>query len=90
MNTQNHSNIPEYSYTLYSTLGCHLCDDAKVLITENFSDVASQVGVCDIATDDELITLYGERIPVLESHETGDILCWPFEVESLRVFFSSP
>jgi glutaredoxin len=47
--------------TLYTRPGCHLCDDARVVlerIGEPFDDV-------DIETDDELHRRYLERIPVI-------------------------
>ena len=47
--------------TLYGRPGCHLCDDAQ--------DVLDRVGepydVVDIERDDELLTRYLERIPVV-------------------------
>jgi glutaredoxin len=46
---------------LYSRPGCHLCDDARVVlqrIGEPFDEV-------DIDTDDELFKRYLERIPVI-------------------------
>jgi glutaredoxin len=46
---------------LYGRPGCHLCDDARVVlerIGEPFADV-------DITTDDALHTAYLERIPVI-------------------------
>jgi glutaredoxin len=46
---------------LYSRPGCHLCDDARVVlqrIGEPFDEV-------DIDSDDELFKRYLERIPVI-------------------------
>jgi glutaredoxin len=46
---------------LYSRPGCHLCDDARVVlqrIGEPFDEV-------DIDSDDELFKRYLERIPVV-------------------------
>ena len=46
---------------LYSRPGCHLCDDARVVL--------QRVGVpfdeIDIESDDELLKRYLERIPVV-------------------------
>ena len=46
---------------LYSRPGCHLCDDARVVL--------ERVGVpfeeIDIESDDELLKRYLERIPVV-------------------------
>jgi glutaredoxin len=46
---------------LYSRPGCHLCDDARIVlqrIGEPFDEV-------DIDSDDELFKRYLERIPVI-------------------------
>ena len=49
--------------TLYVREGCHLCDDAGVLLDEMLgSDGWNAV---DINTDDELLVRYAHRIPVL-------------------------
>ena len=50
--------------------GCHLCDDAREVLTK----VAAQRGVTineiDIDTDDRLTKLYGLRVPViLDRHD---------------------
>ena len=48
---------------LYTTLGCHLCDQARdLLLTVN---PQIDIHAVDIAEDDTLIAEYGERIPVL-------------------------
>ena len=47
--------------TLYSRPGCHLCDDARAVLQEEqvpFDEV-------DIESDDALLKLYLERIPVV-------------------------
>lgn len=47
--------------TLYGRPGCHLCDDARVVLQrvgEHFDEV-------DITTDDALHASYLERIPVI-------------------------
>jgi glutaredoxin len=47
--------------TLYGRPGCHLCDDARVVlqrIGERFNEI-------NIEDDDELLKRYLERIPVL-------------------------
>ena len=49
--------------TLYVRHGCHLCDDASVLL----DDMLGTDGwdAVDIATDDRLLLRYAHRIPVL-------------------------
>ena len=50
------------SLTLFSSPGCHLCEQAE--------DIVDYVGVpfevVDITSDVELVRLYGVRIPVLK------------------------
>ncbi|MBU2984195.1 glutaredoxin family protein [Saccharophagus degradans] len=78
--------MPVYHFTLFSTLGCHLCEVAQsVLVHAACIDEAS-IGVCDIATDDELIKLYGESIPVLQHNNSGQELKWPFDEDALQQF----
>jgi len=49
--------------TLYVREGCHLCEDAGVLLTDMLgSDGWDAV---DIETDDDLLVRYAHRIPVL-------------------------
>ena len=46
---------------LYGRPGCHLCDDARVVL-ERIGEPFEEV---DITTDDALHTAYLERIPVV-------------------------
>jgi hypothetical protein len=49
--------------TLYERDGCHLCDEARVLLDEMLGpDAYARV---DIETDDALVLRYGFRIPVI-------------------------
>ena len=48
---------------LYERDGCHLCDEARVLLNEMIgSDRYARV---DIEADDDLVMRYGFRVPVL-------------------------
>lgn len=78
--------MPNFHFTLFSTLGCHLCEVAQaVLVRAPCIDEAS-IGVCDIASEDELVEQYGESIPVLLHNESGLELKWPFDEEALQGF----
>jgi glutaredoxin len=50
--------------TFYSKPGCHLCDDARVIVQQ----VCAELGVgwteIDITSDEALFEQYGEQIPV--------------------------
>jgi glutaredoxin len=47
--------------TLYGRDGCHLCDEARVVL-ERIGEPFSEI---DIESDDELFKRYLERIPVI-------------------------
>ncbi len=49
--------------TLYVRDGCHLCEDASVLLNEMLG--TDGWDAIDINTDDDLLVRYGHRIPVL-------------------------
>ncbi|TQV80982.1 glutaredoxin family protein [Exilibacterium tricleocarpae] len=73
---------------LYTTLGCHLCEEAKALI----EPLLPASGLCleeiDIATDETLMQRYGVRIPVLAVADTPAELGWPFDTGQLRAFLA--
>lgn len=71
-------------WILYSTLGCHLCEEARALI--DASCIAAEVTEEDIASDDALIERYGVRIPVLQCVSSGAELGWPFDAATLEGF----
>lgn len=49
---------------------CHLCDDAREVLEEITEDIGLQVNEVDIDGDDELVKLWGLRVPVvLASHD---------------------
>lgn len=60
---------------LYTTEGCHLCEQAEALL----QSVGVAIKRVDIAEDEDLLTLYGTRIPVLQRSDTGQELAWPFD-----------
>ena len=69
--------------TLYSTLDCHLCEQAADLlkqVTEKFD-----LEHVDIAGSEELVEQYGIRIPIIKN-ESGKELGWPFDLEILEKF----
>lgn len=78
------------SLILYSTLGCHLCDEAEAilnLLKENAFDIRWQR--VEIADSDELIEQYGIRIPVLRIDEKDLEIGWPFSAEDVVRFIES-
>lgn len=65
--------------SLYGTTGCHLCDEAEVLLKRAVAARAIEWRYVDIALDDVLVEKYGTRIPVLLT-EDGRELGWPFSL----------
>ena len=49
---------------LLSKPGCHLCDDARIVIEAVCADLGEAYDEVDITTDPELMQQYGEQIPV--------------------------
>jgi glutaredoxin-like protein DUF836 len=53
------------SVVLYARDGCHLCDDARLVIEDVRRTAAFDFSEIDIETDDALVREYGIRIPVV-------------------------
>jgi glutaredoxin len=52
---------------LYSKPGCHLCDDARAVISQVCAELGESFEEVDITAgpqSDELVRAYGEEIPV--------------------------
>lgn len=64
--------------TLYSTEGCHLCEEAYSIL----AGLELQPKVVDIAFDEGLFLRYGVTIPVLVWGKNE--LNWPFNTEQLQ------
>ncbi|MGH8493581.1 MAG: glutaredoxin family protein [Moraxellaceae bacterium] len=64
---------------LYGTQGCHLCDEAELLLKKAAAARRIDWQYVDIALDEALVSRYGERIPVLISAD-GRELGWPFSL----------
>jgi hypothetical protein len=69
------------SLYLYSTAGCHLCEQAEALLQPFSRAGRFHVQVVEISHDDELVQRYGLRIPVLAciGEKGRDELGWPFD-----------
>jgi hypothetical protein len=73
---------------LYTTLGCHLCEQALELIEPLVGDSSFRLEAIDIAKSDELMERYGIRIPVLRRPDIDKELGWPFDQQQLSAFLS--
>jgi glutaredoxin len=49
---------------LYTRPGCHLCEVAKEIVEAVCAEVGECVEEVDITSSDELVTRFGEQIPV--------------------------
>lgn len=75
---------------LYSTLGCHLCEQALELVTPLLGG-QYQIEEVDIADSEELMDRYGIRIPVIAiaADDTGAgarEIGWPFDADQFSAF----
>jgi glutaredoxin len=51
--------------TLYGRPGCHLCDDARIVLERLRATAPFALEEVDIESDDALLKRYLERIPVI-------------------------
>lgn len=73
---------------LYTTLGCHLCDEAADMIREqNFPDI--KLLTIEISESERLLADYGVRIPVLKFQDSTKELAWPFNATELSIFLAN-
>ena len=78
------------SATLYTTLGCHLCDEAKLLLVDLMENgLELSLTEIDIADSDDLIEQYGIRIPVIRTAGSEDDLGWPFNSQQLQTYLTT-
>ena len=72
---------------LYSTVGCHLCEQAlevmRPLVAADY-----QINEVDISESDELMERYGIRIPVVARQDNGHELGWPFDHQLFSAFLN--
>ena len=67
---------------LLSTDGCHLCEVAKSLLDQ----LHLQYELVDIIEEQQLVDLYGDKIPVLMAETAEQALFWPFEQEQIKQY----
>jgi hypothetical protein len=73
---------------LYSTVGCHLCEQAKVILWPLLAQYQLRLIEVDIAESDELIEQYGTRIPVVCASMLSRELDWPFTASNVNELFA--
>ncbi|WP_192036367.1 glutaredoxin family protein [Halomonas sp. YLGW01] len=75
------------SLTLYTTLGCHLCEELEAWFSR-LGPHAPALHRVEIADEAELLARYGERIPVLRD-AAGDELERGFEPARLAAWLEA-
>jgi arsenate reductase-like glutaredoxin family protein len=75
-------------YHLYSSEGCHLCEQAIDLFSK--TSQYNTLKVIDIVDNplkqENLVELYGIHIPVLERLSDKEKLFWPFDIRAITAF----
>lgn len=70
---------------LYTTSGCHLCEDAEALLKPVLAYIEQERGQSislraqEISDSAALVEAYGLRIPVIQLEGSTQELGWPFE-----------
>ena len=75
---------------LYSTLGCHLCEQVEEMLCHLQASFPHRLVKLDIADDDELLAAYATEIPVLLRVDIDMEMAWPFTIDQLAQFLSLP
>jgi hypothetical protein len=71
---------------LLGTAGCHLCEDALLLINRCRYKAEFTIEQIDIAEQTEWQDDFATKIPVLLEPETHKSLDWPFTQEDILTF----
>jgi glutaredoxin len=50
--------------TFYTRTGCHLCEEARLVIETVCAELGEEYAEVDIDTDPELVARFGEEVPV--------------------------
>ena len=71
------------SLIFYTTEGCHLCEEAALLLETLNKFRCIEIETVDISCDEGLVNLYGIRIPVVRNKYSGNEIGWPFGLAEL-------
>jgi len=70
-------------FKFFTTKGCHLCEQAINLLDELHDRYTFEMEVVDISNEENLVQKYGLIIPVVLNVENNELLCWPFDKDSV-------
>ncbi|MEX0940915.1 MAG: glutaredoxin family protein [Pseudomonadales bacterium] len=79
---------------LYTTVGCHLCEQALALLQqarEGSHGDSHEFEICEVEISDSesLMAAYGVRIPVIRFDDGQAELGWPFTYQDLQTFLAN-
>lgn len=74
---------------IYSTLGCHLCEQAIEVLKPVLKGGAYSLQEVDISESDKLMAMYAERIPVVYRPDLELELDWPFDSQIANAFLAA-
>lgn len=75
--------------TLYSTLGCHLCELAEDIIYQSDHCQSIHLEIVDIADDENLLKHYGLKIPLVKNLDSDNEIGWPFGLNEFDTWLLS-
>ena len=75
------------SLTVYSRLGCHLCEDMEKLLPSYLKEAGLSFDVIYIGDDSKLEEEYGSLVPVLKAGEK-EICHYFLDVKALKQYIS--
>ncbi len=64
---------------LYTTLGCHLCEQALAIVHPLVLEKGITLQLVEISESESLVEQYGIRIPVIHLEGQEEELGWPFD-----------
>jgi glutaredoxin len=79
--------MPVTELTLYSRLGCHLCEDMESLLADYLEEAGLSLNTIYIENNSELEELYGSLIPVLKAGNR-EICHYFLDVKALQQYIS--
>lgn len=80
---------PQSALIVYSREECHLCQNMIDILQSMQEQSAFKFEVINVDTDPQLISRYGERIPVLLAFKNGPEIChYYLDQAALNVYLS--
>lgn len=74
--------------TVFARAGCHLCEDMVLELERLKPELGFEYSVRDVDDDPELVSRYGERVPVLVADAT-ELCCYFLDAQGLREYCRS-